>query len=916
MAWLCSRDDAWCGECGAPCAQLALSVRPAILETGQLSPRLYFNLENASCASLDIDGIKKPDWLLINGQQPGKLAPFEKAGFWGAAQTLDMTQPEAAEVVVRTRAGQASTLLMVLEQKPTLVCTPARLEVWASARAKAISLSIAPRTGQLKLHSVSADPAGGLRILENVNDGFIASPVQGAELTIEGNARLSQGQTSASLVAAYYGPHGIEKTPVSLAMIVRNPPQVRWVGRDDPPAERFQRSHQLLEFVFVNQDPGGEDGGSANAELLLTAVTLTPPAGEPGIAPRLLTDLPLHIAGGESETVVFDLNLEEAPSSETVPVSFALQVESNGGSLRGPASVIVRPRTRSFGMLAIDFGSSNTCCAVVERDQPYEMLALDGDNIISPTMVRYMDLDGPMPVIETGARVKALAAVSPRAAASTATELKQRLGEIRQDIYVRADNTETWTHRRASDAASDYLHRIRELVELRRNTTFREFILTHPARCSLRQYRNLSLALRTAFGADEQNQLHFMQEPLAALIPFLADRAERAMQQNAAGNASPTARYTVASFDLGGGTTDIALVRVEHRAPKSTSVEHVHLQAAPFEIRPEIRHCDGVRYGGENLTTYLEQQLRERCEAVLTSQKAGLRLIRSENNKEMSGASIADLRRNEVALRTAAEEFKASLSEEGRQAAPVQLILRVQVAETRDARDHLFDFKALCTVNGSDLQREFLQFARARIEEMAGLLKAAEAKEGEPLDYIQLSGKTAFLPVVREVLAKMFPTTHIKRADKPKECVVAGACLSRSMASRRAARRLILPEGTQRTTSRIGVFNAEGDRFLMILPVDTVVPEEGLSRDHPGHWEGSEPVTIWENLGTADDAKAAPALGPQLNKVGTWEPERTVAVEGPLWALRVTLKGFDLILGAVSPSGEYIAFRPSGGSEA
>ena len=81
---------------------------------------------------------------------------------------------------------------------------------------------------------------------------------------------------------------------------------------------------------------------------------------------------------------------------------------------------------------------------------------------------------------------------------------------------------------------------------------------------------------------------------------------------------------------------------------------------------------------------------------------------------------------------------------------------------------------------GSDPRGVFLEHLRRQIARLADRL-ALSCEGLPPLDFVQLSGKTAFLPVVREVLSSRF-TARIERADEPKECVVRGACLAQTLA--------------------------------------------------------------------------------------------------------------------------------------
>jgi molecular chaperone DnaK (HSP70) len=889
-AWLCGADDAFCGYCGRACAQLELSVKPSILQVGHWPPWFSFRLTNPSCAELAVDDVKLPDWLSLEMESVGTLSPGQTVAFQGKPRARVTSRPEGGEVVVSTPLGRAIIPIMAIEERPTVMCLPPEIEVWPDGRMerRRVPLTLAPRSGLLRVRGIRQGPLGGLSVVAGVKGGTLISPENGASILVEADGARFQHQSSASLLVEYDGPHGPASTEVQVRVAVRNPPQMHWAEEHQDPAERFQTGRQPLRFTFKNQAAEGGDGGAGNAKLVIESVTLTPPPECDRVPVRLLTPLPIEVPGGEPRTVDFELDLETAPARSSEPYHFTLEVRANRPVPRKSVPVFVRALPEFDGVLAIDFGSSNTCCAVLETGRNHELLRIDGQEVVSPTVIRYFDLRGPQPLVETGARIKGFAATSEKVAASTLSKLKQRLGDARQEIPVRPENSDRWTTRLASEAAADYLHQIRKVAETGKSTIFREFILTHPAICSQRQYRNLRKALESAFGSNAK-KVEFIQEPIAALIPFFDEMARKPQQPG----------YSVASFDLGGGTTDIALVRVEHNWHPSGAME----------IHPRILGSRGVRFGGEDLTDYLEAALEENCRRLLAVERPNARLIR----KNLSGASTDDVLRNRAAFRKAAEQLKASLSDEGRENGAIpkdpreQPYLRVLLPGDEGADDYRPSFDNLLNAGGSGLTADFLDFTRRKVEEMSGLLKTM-ASRVEKLDYIQLSGKTTFLPVVTEVLMREFPGTEIQRAPNPKECVVAGACMSRSM-TRGTLRRLVLPPGMQRMTSSIGLFDLETNRFLALIPVDTAIPPGGIEQRFEKAWDGEQAVVIWENLG-ADEKEIESRGGAALTKLGTWKPERVLSPLPEIrWALRLTLRDFVLSVEAIGPEGQTVAFR-------
>ena len=679
----------------------------------------------------------------------------------------------------------------------------------------------------------------------------------------------------------YEGPHGIARLPLNLVFTVRNRPELTWEGENAPPARLVAMARQTLAFTFANRKR--DDGGRLNAPLHIEEVELRAPGGM-ACSIRRQSVLPVDVLGSDSTRVEFALDLAGGPPGL---YHFQLQVDSNGPqSLRTWDAVPVQiDRVAEFdGILAIDFGTSNTCCAMLETGGDVEDVPLDEGRLTCPTLVRYLDLTPAVPETETGLRVKRMAAVDDAVAASKLDRLKQMLGEHTHLLPVRPKNSAFFVQREARDAAADYLRLLRLGAEWHKRAVFPEIVLTHPAVCSLRQYRNLRLAVEQAFGTGRH--IDFMQEPLAALIPFFGQMA-----------AAPNApSYTVAAFDLGGGTTDITLVNVQHARD----------EAGRLEIRPEIVASWGERFGGEDLTDLLMKELTARAQSIIARERPGYQLAA----RQVKGAADPDFLLNEAALREGAERLKAGLSEEQGDREPFQgLLLRVIPPDAdRPPEDYTVDATRLSQAAAVSLEAYFLAELRASICRLAARLRQSAAAL-PALDHIHLSGKTTFLPVVMQVFQQSF-TSQIHRAGDPKECVVRGACLARAMSRRGRAKRLALTVGQQRTTSSIGLMDEDGI-FIPIIPLDCAIPEGGLESEYNNAWSGDGPIVLWENLGFEKERiRQDKSRNPLLQKLGTWLPAGDSLPADTDFALRLKLNtDFTLAAALVGPDNRVVPLK-------
>ncbi len=889
QAWVCKAEDAWCGYCKSPCSRIELIVKPSILIVGEVAPRLGILLRNPTLSPLTISSIVAPEWLTVEPCVGRTVEPGGECRFLCRAATDTLTQPQGGEITIRTSIGDATHSVSAIDEDPAIVCTPDEIEVWESpsrARQK-VSIEMAPRAGELTIHAVESGGSTGLNVATALKKPFRSSATCRLPLDLHAESGLLVKKPYATLLVRFEGAHGKSEKEVRIGAAVRSAPQLSWADPNKPAETRFQTAGQHLRFALRNQADDDLEGGRKNAKLTIQSVTLTPPQECVGAVIQPLTRLPIEIFGGQEGAIEFDLNLEHMQRAPTNLFHFVLDVTANVPVARRRVPFIIEPLRPFEGMLAIDFGSSNTTCAALETDCDLELIPLEGDKPISPTYVQYLSLASTEPEVRIGSDPKMLASVDEAVAAGTLSALKQKLGETNAELIVRPQNSELWFKRSAATVAADYLHEIRRTAETKKNAVFHEFLVTHPSICSYDQFRNLNHAIKQAFG---DGTIHWLQEPVAAVVPLIKDITSR--------SDAPRHDFTVASFDLGGGTTDIAVL-VVHRGQS---------QYGFTEIRPQIINSRGKRFGGEDLTTFLETRLLENCNRFLETMHPGERVVR----ERMSGVLPDTALRNKSELRRTAESFKASLSRE-KNTAPHQINLAIYVEQTQSVQERIFSFSDIRAAGGRDIEREFADHTRGKLHELVEILRKCAAKV-QTLDYIHLSGKTSFLPIVEETIHQAFPRAKIIPAKNPKECVVAGACLSVSM-RKSTKRRLVLPFGAQRTTSSIGVFDVVTRVFSTILPVDRDIPADGLKGELKGYWFGEEKISLWENLALEDEDVEVALHDELLAKLGTWKPERTVPLgDGQPWTLLLVLKDFQLQVSAVGSQGGEVFFHRVGGN--
>jgi molecular chaperone DnaK (HSP70) len=672
----------------------------------------------------------------------------------------------------------------------------------------------------------------------------------------------------------------------SLSLVLALPPELTLEEGYEPP-KFYQPGVGAFDLTFSNRKSEDPFDGRNNAPVRIQAIDLEHESEE--LREQWADQFvgPIVIAGGDAHTARFNLDLASFPLGEGPPEVFSIRVavKTNRAQVNFSQRIdFLLNRIPIFrGCLALDFGTSNTCCYTMENGnikaaRPIQ-IDLDPGVTSSPTVLRYKRiLGGAFAEVEIGQLVKKSATLAAASARATLSRLKERLGEPQQFIYVKATTAELGMTRTVTQAVVDYLREIRKIAEQKTNCYYRDIIVTHPAVCSLQQYRNLTTAVREAFGKD--TDVTFLQEPVASLIPLVRDQARQ-------GTIRP--QYCVAAFDFGGGTTDITVARIEQsRAGKHT------------EVRLSLISSWGERWGGEHLTDFLVERLLKRCE-----KKEPLRTVMISGDPATENE---DERLNRLVLHDWAEQWKINAAEAKPFTDPFSLrVARPSgVPETVDfagvARD-LLDDKAL--------GEEYEAYLDERLADLVRRLKADLSNHEARLDILQLSGKSSGIPQVYASIKKAFAGTatqiNLLKPNELKECVVKGACLWKQMCKGSS---LVLDTPFDITTSRLGFWDAGASRFEEIVPLGW--PIEKPSEPYRYRWSaGQKSLELAENLGEQyQEEYSAKRANLQITHLGSFEPQQSSSIGNnrPL-TLRVTVtKDFLPQLSATTEDGVDLQF--------
>ena len=207
-------------------------------------------------------------------------------------------------------------------------------------------------------------------------------------------------------------------------------------------------------------------------------------------------------------------------------------------------------------IIGIDLGTTNSCVAIMEADQPKVIENAEGSRT-TPSIVAYL-ADGEILI---GAPAKRQAVTNPE---NTMYAVKRLIGrkfdekEVQKDLHlmpykiIKADNGDAWIEVRGKKLAppqisAEVLRKMKKTAEDYLGQEVTDAVITVPAYFNDSQRQATKDAGRIA-GLDVKR---IINEPTAAALAFGLDKTNQGDRK-------------IAVFDLGGGTFDISIIEIAH----------------------------------------------------------------------------------------------------------------------------------------------------------------------------------------------------------------------------------------------------------------------------------------------------------------------------------------------------------------
>jgi molecular chaperone DnaK (HSP70) len=666
----------------------------------------------------------------------------------------------------------------------------------------------------------------------------------------------------------------------------------------EKPVEVLAFMGKQTEFGLTLEN--GNQGARGHAELEILKIDYD----EKWLRPINPIVYPLVIASGQFQHLTFEIDVDKLSlgSHQAKLIFFT--------NIAGPAKqqdVFIELEVRELppfdGVVAIDFGTTNSCCRYITARGREEFVLLgegkDRNRITSSSILYKNILENGRKHYEIG-NLAYLYSMSgaPLSARCTVTQVKRLLGTDRryqirfQDEPARE---EVYTPR---EVTADILRRILEQAEDAVGARITACTVTHPSRFSVRQLNELKAAIVSG-GVDEE-AITLVHEPIGAALDFIRREPARTKYKE----------YHVMVFDFGGGTIDITLLKVVNEPQSGRRMIYV---------KPDVLGVTGdPHFGGEDVTEGVLNFMQATCETNLTLkfEKATKCLVPIKEEQFGNPLYKTLARENRSRLRARAEASKIAISTYGDE--HIEMLEKLlaekgsgpQKALASGLRAKLTDkFKLNVIVDNETKESEFNHkevspkteligsLLRSKLIEAVEMMKqlAKKNKVAAP-NVILLSGMSSAFPIVREVISGAFPDSSVEMPSDLKGCVVKGACLlAEDEPAEGVSVKFEAGKCLSAMTSSLGISvrRESGRRFKKAIEAGEPIGREGVrgAIDRDVEFTRRARITIYENTGFGDNLVDANGKdNPNItllktfkleSKLGEWERAHNRQISEP-----------------------------------
>ena len=521
-------------------------------------------------------------------------------------------------------------------------------------------------------------------------------------------------------------------------------------------------------------------------------------------------EYPITIEGGGQHNVEMQLLAVNVDPGDR-PINFAINSNcETDPEYRYVLNVKVNALEAYPHYLAIDFGTTNSCCAYLGSQDVPQLIELGSsrnDFQIMPSSIIYHSQPQNGVLYRVGYE------------AETA-----RTSEIDGPYYI--SSVKRWLgfnwHRQfpnnlelqPRDVVADILKHIIERAEKHLDTVssrsrINKCVITYPTMFSRQQQEDI----KQAFEKIEITDLKLIDEASAASLGAISQRRQR--QQG---------DYRLLVYDFGGGTIDIVL-------------SHVTNDGRTITIEP-LAHGGNPKYGGDDVTQAIVNFVLDEFGKRIKKERSDLRFDIPYVNPRKIWQSSGDQKKDEATrhntrllyIHDGVEELKRKLSDQDE--ANRDFPLSVVVGDDVRLLESLTQGKINVSISKAQLNSLVADELHQTFVEIDTMIRE---HGGHPPKIVILAGQSSKMPVVKEMMTTHFQKKYqtynvdIQLSESPKECVAIGA--ARYGMTYSTSSKVWFDIGIfQKTHSSIGIMQFDGTQqvFEEIIPKGRRIPDESF----------------------------------------------------------------------------------------
>ena len=682
---------------------------------------------------------------------------------------------------------------------------------------------------------------------EWINSVDLSKAPESVRLEINCN-QLEKGDNSKTLRFKLRGPsEPIEKQIEIQTKILPEPPKL-FVEEKNLEIIQDREKSQTLTLKNTGEDP-----------LTIKKIALSDPIGLVQL-PNL--EFPITIDGETHqnvEIIVSSVNIQP----DTHPVHFTIISDCiTAPEYQYTLNVTVKERKEYTHYLAIDFGTTNSCCAYI-HDNTYSLKLIpledrDTDDTVNPNFSEIMIM--PSSIIyrsqpengkdyDVGSKAETDRTDS-KDGPYYISSVKRWLGfrwhrQFPNNKDLQPVNVVSHILKHIINKAEDYLEQQQIPSKITRCA------ITYPTKFNTKQLD----ALRQTFENIGITDLILIDEASAASMGIIFENSKSLPED-----------YRLLVYDFGGGTIDIVLSQVTKKGDNIT-------------IEPIARDGD-PKYGGDDVTQaivdYVLSEYRRRIEEISPGHNFDIpyfgpgQILQESEYPDIDNAT----RSNSASLYTRAEDMKRELGTQSE----TELSIELNIVEGTPKRLDDFVRKILekhtqeqntlteRTRNILDVklsEDQFQQIIEPALNRTFAAIDIMIADNGERLpDLIVLAGQSSKMRLVKQMMVDHFKNKYqkdieIRLDEHPKTCVVMGA------AQYSMPHTVPLEEGgdvkiislSNKTHTRLGIARLRpgiGPVFGEIIPKGKLIPKDSKGTTKLPLKSWLTPLKVLEHFGVDD----------------------------------------------------------------